>query len=468
MAAGNFVVVRRTISQTIVPLKEVEERLLLKRSKAKSTSLGFSSTNNVARCGVNNTQDTKKTQRSLGLERSRSEVCLRRKNYVRDISLDVFEERRDEGLVKPVVRRRDASQRKVNTARPQSDFFPEFTVESKRTERDRRSVDEKTAVDQSQDPGKRLGRCIATLRREMMSLRKQDQALLTQLTSLNQHIQDLKVIAAAQGGIFGANEEHEDSPEKSLTNPCCPNKDTLINGKTRTKQEREKSFETRKKEPLPKPIKNEQNSSKKIKNGVHGLQETSFEYVEAPRDTTTPRQVRPKANASRSQSTTIVDVSRKRVASLQRLERRSLSCQLLDSGRQDKVVEGNNTRRTSESARKQRPLSQIDADVSKQAKDANIRQKSLSLSTLRHVTKTTEGSTSDSECSTSGCYGGSSTGSDVELERGMGCFNAKSSIECREKLDKVFELNSLNLQPLGKRYLALNEQAHFRKKIVSV
>ena len=165
MAAGSFVVVRRTISQTIVPYKDVEERLLLKRSKSKSTSLGFSSTNNVARCGVANTPDAKKTQKGLNLERSRSEVCLRsrRSTYVRDTSLDVFEERREEGLVKPVVRRREI--KRVNIARPQSDFFPEFSIEKKKTVK----VGGKDRATDVQDAGKRLGRCIATLRREMVS-----------------------------------------------------------------------------------------------------------------------------------------------------------------------------------------------------------------------------------------------------------------------------------------------------------
>ena len=161
MAAGSFVVVRRTISQTIVPYKDVEERLLLKRSKAKSTSLGFSSTNNVARCGVGMSGDTKKTQKTLSLERSRSEVCLRRKSsYIRETSLDVFEERREEGLVKPVVRRREI--RRVNTSRPQSDFFPEFSINNEK-------VKGKEKASDAEDAGKRLGRCIATLKREMVS-----------------------------------------------------------------------------------------------------------------------------------------------------------------------------------------------------------------------------------------------------------------------------------------------------------
>lgn len=164
MAAGSFVVVRRTISQTIVPYKDVEERLLLKRSKAKSTSLGFSSTNNVARCGVGNTPDAKKTQKTLGLERSRSEVCLRRKSsYIRETSLDVFEERQEEGLVKPVVRRREI--RRVNTSRPQSDFFPEFSINNEKKPK----VGGKEKAPDVEDAGKRLGRCIATLKREMVS-----------------------------------------------------------------------------------------------------------------------------------------------------------------------------------------------------------------------------------------------------------------------------------------------------------
>ena len=162
MAASSFVVVRRTISQTIVPYKDVEDRLLLKKSKEKSSSLGFSSTNNVARCGVTNSQDTKKTQK--GLERSRSEVCLRRKNsYIRETSLDVFEERREEGLVKPVVRRREI--KRINKARPQSDFFPEFSVGKK----SKLLVHDKEKVNDSQNAAeKRLGRCIATLKREMV------------------------------------------------------------------------------------------------------------------------------------------------------------------------------------------------------------------------------------------------------------------------------------------------------------
>ena len=165
MAAGSFVVVRRTISQTIVPYKDVEERMLLKRSNAKSTSLGFSSTNNVDRCGVhNNTQDAKKTHKSQGLERSRSEVCLRRKSsYIRGSSLDVFEERPEEGLAKPIVRRREI--RRVNKSRPQSDFFPEFSINSEKTV----ELGSKEKAPGKEDAGKRLGRCIATLKREMVS-----------------------------------------------------------------------------------------------------------------------------------------------------------------------------------------------------------------------------------------------------------------------------------------------------------
>ena len=163
MAAGSFVVVRRTISQTIVPYKDVEERLLLKKSRSKSTSLGFSSTNNVARCGVLNAPNTKKTQpKGLDLERSRSEVCLRRKSsHVRETSLDVFEERCKEGFMKPVVRRREG--RKINTTRPQSDFFPEFSVENNKTEK------VKNKAGDTQEAEKRLGQCITTLRREMVS-----------------------------------------------------------------------------------------------------------------------------------------------------------------------------------------------------------------------------------------------------------------------------------------------------------
>ena len=134
-------------------------------------------------------------------------------------------------------------------------------------------------------------------------------------------------------------------------------------------------------------------------------------------------------------------------------------------GKKNVIAESHETLASAE-PRKTRPSSQIYTEQPKDVNDSNIKQKSLSLSQLRWITKTTEGSASDSECSTSGCYGGSSTGSDVELERS--CFNMKTPNEARESMDKLFELNSLNLKPVGKRYLALDAQKQFRKKIVSV
>jgi hypothetical protein len=309
-----------------------------------------------------------------------------------------------------------------------------------------------------------------------MSLRKQDHELLKQLTSLNEHIQDLKEIAKLQGGIYGSNEDREDFKQPlPSTTPTSPNGPTTepssTKGKKSAKKEREKNAETPTKERLQKIAKNELNTAKRIKNDIQGLQETSFEYTEVPCDTTTARAVRSKATAKRSQSTTIADVSRKKVSSL-RLERKSLSCQFLDSGGRDEsnkgkkslFAESHEALASTGRAKRTRPLSQIETEKSTDANHANTKQKSLSLSQLRP--KNTEGSTSDSECSTSGCYGGSSTGSDVELERGY--FITRTGNESNEKLDKLFELNSLNLKPFGKRHLAIGAQGQFRKKIVSV
>ena len=312
-----------------------------------------------------------------------------------------------------------------------------------------------------------------------MSLRKQDQALLTQLTSLNEHIQDLKEIARVQGGIYGSLEDQDDSkqplPSTTPTSPSGPTIDpSSTKGKNSARKEREKNVETTKKERVQKIAKTELSTTgKRINNGIQGLQETSFEYIEVPCDPSTPKTALPKATATLSQSTTIADVSRKKISSL-RLERKSLSCQFLDSARRDEYIKGKKSlfaesheTFASTGARKARPLSQIDAEKSKDANNINTKQKSLSLSQLRPVTKNIEGSTSDSECSTSGCYGGSSTGSDVELERSY--FNTRAGTsESNEKLDKLFELNSLNLKPVGRRHLAISAQGQFRKKIVSV
>ena len=304
-----------------------------------------------------------------------------------------------------------------------------------------------------------------------MSLRRQDQELLKQLTSLNGHIQDLKEIARVQGGLYGANVEPGEVKEQSpVTTPC--DKSSSPNEKNSPKKRREKNVGNAQGDFAQKEGKNEQGVCKRIKSDIKGLQETSFEYIEVSCDVSTPKTCRPKATAKRSQSTTIADVSRRKISSL-RLERKSLSCQFLDSVRRDEFIKGKKnviaeSHETLASAepRKTLPSSQIYTDQLKDVNDSNSKQKSLSLSQLRSITKTTEGSASDSECSTSGCYGGSSTGSDVELERGY--FNMKTPNEARESMDKLFELNSLNLKPVGKRYLALDAQKQFRKKIVSV
>lgn len=299
-----------------------------------------------------------------------------------------------------------------------------------------------------------------------MSLRKQDQELLKQLTSLNEHIQDLKEIAKTQGSIYGSIEDHEDVKQSPpATSSGAP---ITMNGKKSSGHDREENTKTTKKVCDKEIRKNELTVGKRIKNEIKGLQETSFEYIEVPCSASNSNADRAKATAKRSLSTTAADVSGKKISSL-RLERKSLSCQFLNSERRTKkslITESHETL-TSTGSRKTRPFSQIAAEHSRNLNDAIMKQKSLSLSQLRPSTKTTEGSTSDSECSTSGCYGGSSTGSDVELERG--CCNAKAGCsESKERLDKFIELNSLNLKPIGKRYLAINAQRPYRKKIVSV
>lgn len=178
MAADNFVVVRRTISQTLVPYKEVQEKLLLRRSRETGLSerRHFGSTNTVARCGETQWRDSAKRvtfdERSQSiLERSRSEVCLRRKSsYVRETSLDVYEEGREQGhggLVKPILRRRERegnaprrSNSSAKATRPKSDFFAEFEVKFKNGGTRKRC---------ETDADERLGRCIDVLRKEMVS-----------------------------------------------------------------------------------------------------------------------------------------------------------------------------------------------------------------------------------------------------------------------------------------------------------
>ena len=175
MAADNFVVVRRTISQTLVPYKEVQEKLLLRRSREKGLSerSHFGSTNTVARYGETQWRDSAKrvtfNERSQSiLERSRSEVCLRRKSsYVRETTLDVsYEEGREQDdLVKPILRRREReanSPRRANSVkatRPKSDFFAEFEVKFKNRGTSKQA---ETKADE------RLGRCIDVLRKEMV------------------------------------------------------------------------------------------------------------------------------------------------------------------------------------------------------------------------------------------------------------------------------------------------------------
>ena len=299
-----------------------------------------------------------------------------------------------------------------------------------------------------------------------MSLRKQDQELLKQLTSLNEHIQDLKKIAKTQGGIYGSIEDHEGIKQtQSATYSSAP---ITMDEKKSSGYDHEENTDATKKQCDKKIRKNELTAGKRIKNDIKGLQETSFEYIEVPCNTSNSDADRAKATAKRSHSTTAADVSRKKISSL-RLERKSLSCQFLNSERRPKkspITESHETLASTDS-RRTRPFSQLDTEHSRNLNEAIMKKKSLSLSQLRPSTKTTEGSTSDSECSTSGCYGGSSTGSDVELERG--CHNAKAGCgESKEQMDKIIELNSLNLKPIGKRYLAINAQGPYRKKIVSV
>ena len=294
-------------------------------------------------------------------------------------------------------------------------------------------------------------------------MRKQDQELLKQLTSLNKHIQDLKEIAKTRGGVYGSIEDHEDIKQSPSTSSSDPTTNPSMNRKSSSGNDRVENTETNKKESAKKLT-----VGKRIKNDIKGLQETSFEYIEVPCSSLTSNAVRAKAAAKRSQSTTAADFSRKKISSV-RLERKSLSCQFLNSERRTKknsIAESHETL-ASTGSRKTRPLSQVDPDHSRNLNEVIMKQKSLSLSQLRPSTKTTEGSTSDSEYSTSGCYGGSSTGSDMEVERGH--YNGKSGCsESKERLDKLIELNSLNLKPIGKRHLAINTQGPHRKKVVSV
>lgn len=161
MASVCSVVVKRTISQTIVPYKDVEERILLNRSKSRTARLGFSSTNNVSM------EDAKKSQKSLGIERSRSEICLRERKP-RETTLDVLESNR-EGQVKHFTRRREAN--KANISRPHSDFFPQFSIEKKNVGNKLHGAgtEVKKAEVQRDSAEKRLGRCIAKLKEEMVS-----------------------------------------------------------------------------------------------------------------------------------------------------------------------------------------------------------------------------------------------------------------------------------------------------------
>lgn len=170
MDADNVVIIRRTISQILVPYKEVEEKLSVRRSGVKTPTrrLNSNSTSTLAQCGTR-LKDSKRVtfdERPNILERSRSEVCLRRKSsLIRETSLDYHEDKRDEGFVKPILRRRECdvkSPRRTNAklSRPYSDLFPEFKVKFKKND---------WTKEAGNRPEERLGRCLATLRKEMVS-----------------------------------------------------------------------------------------------------------------------------------------------------------------------------------------------------------------------------------------------------------------------------------------------------------
>ena len=182
------------------------------------------------------------------------------------------------------------------------------------------------------------------------------------------------------------------------------------------------------------------------------VEETAFEYKEESSNDL------PHARVELSEPKNLPDVSRKFTY---HLERKSVSCQSLNSS--SSGGKRNSFAKNMESlGRRCTPISENHIQDS-----GNLvpRQRSISLSQLKRTTMAKELSTSDSDCSTSGCYGGSSTGSDIDLEQNV-IFGDSWTNEEVEK-NKAPDIRPVK-RPIRYQVASSRQPGQFRKQIVSV
>ena len=84
---------------------------------------------------------------------------------------------------------------------------------------------------------------------------------------------------------------------------------------------------------------------------------------------------------------------------------------------------------------------------------------------LKQTTKTTKLLTSDSDCSTSGCYGESSTGTDIDLEQNVIFGESWTDEEARK--NKLHEIKPVK-RTIKNHAASKTPPVQFRKQIVSV
>lgn len=236
------------------------------------------------------------------------------------------------------------------------------------------------------------------------------------------------------------------------------------------KQTSPSSDQTSSKRELSSANKNNSVPFKAIRSNVNGLLETSFEYEEDACGTSSSPE---KADSGRREMTkrrllsiAVTDVSKRRKSWPQRLVRRSVSCQHLSIRQRENIFSNSHESVAHKNGPTSKTVSQTDLKNTKViVHDNHMKQKSLSLSHLRKVTKGTDGSTSESECSTSGCYVDSSTGSDADLER---MYFGTRTPAIYENKDIVHELNSSHLKVVGRSFRRMDEHKKFAQKIVSV
>ena len=295
-----------------------------------------------------------------------------------------------------------------------------------------------------------------------LSLRQQDNALLKQLTTLNEHIQDLKELSRVNGGLFGSCADDGNVGEQlNTSSPVVQMRDISRETPTRTDPLRREKCGNGEGHVRNQSV-NSANGGVQTGDGIRRFQETSFEYKEPVRVAAQQRTL-PTQSPKRPQPAgkPMVNVTRQ---SALRLERKSVSCQFLDSRGTDA-----RSRRYSghlESLGKRVNSVTISENCNENSRNANAKQKSLSMCQLQRTTKATEVSTSDSECSTSGCYGGSSTGSEFESERHVAHVESSTDEE-RETRDKAHALKSVTKKQ-GYYPPSTTQVERFRKQIVSV